>query len=102
MLVFKLILSFRLYFRIILAYVAISFYLVKAVVGIRGRTLQLCYSRQKQHSSECSSVRRKEKACTCSTGLRPDKHLAGKEGGQRWLEPAISSWYHCSKSSLDR
>lgn len=46
---------------------------------------------------------KEERPCTCSTGLRlPDSDLAGRGGGQSWLEPDISSWYHCSKSSLGR
>lgn len=39
---------------------------------------------------------------TCSTGLRPERHIAGRGGAQSWKEPTISSWYHCSKSSLWR
>lgn len=52
--------------------------------------------------------RRKEneesRPSTCSTGLRPDRDLAGRGGGAQlsWLDSAISSRYHCSKSNLDR
>lgn len=57
-----------------------------------------------QQKNEWGKMRRKEeeRPCTCSKGLRPENDLAGREGWQSWLEPAISSWYHCSKSSLDR
>lgn len=57
----------------------------------------------KQQKNEWGKNEEKEeRPSTCSTGLRPDSDLAGRGGGQSWLEPAISSWYQCSKSSLGR
>lgn len=57
-------------------------------------------SRRKKKSKENEESR----PSTCSTGLRPDRDLAGRGGGAQlsWLDSAISSRYHCSKSNLDR
>lgn len=39
---------------------------------------------------------------TCSADLRPGSDLSGRAGEESGLEPAISSWYQRSKSSLEK
>lgn len=45
---------------------------------------------------------KKRKPSTCSADLRPGSDLTGRAGEQSGLEPAISSWYQRSKSSLEK